>query len=449
MGNLWQIWMKLRSSLWLVPGIMLVLSIGMALVLVEVDTRIDPEWLSQFPTIFGLGADGSRGMLTAIGGSMLTVAALAFSLTLATIAQASSQYTPRILRLFLTDRLNQFVLGYFVSVFAYCLIVLRTIRSGDGEVTFVPSIAVVTGLLTALGGIVVLIYFIHHIADSLQVTNILYGVVNETLSSVERVFPEQLGKAAPEPERNEAQRHEKTGNWLKVPALDSGYIQTVNPDELCRFADENKLILKMRSGIGDFIVKDTEIVAIIFDHDNVAALDDDLIKRINSFYSIYHYRTIEQDVDFGIQQIVDVALKALSPGINDTTTAVNCIDYLGVILSSIAARRLPVSERVTDGKVRVIARIPCFDDYVQRAFDAIRSSANENYVIYVRMLESIALIYENTLLADRRAVLRVQVELIAQYAAQHLQAINEKQKVENKIKELSDKFYEVNRKIVV
>lgn len=439
MDKLWQIWIKLRSSLWLVPGVMLIVSAGLALLFVEIDTQVSQQWLNKYPTVFGLGADGSRGMLTAIAGSMLTVAALAFSLTLATIAQASSQFTPRILRLFLRDRINQFVLGYFVSVFAYCLLVLRTIRGGD-EGRFVPSIAVLFGLISAFGGIVVLIYFIHHIADSLQVTNILKGVARETLDAVERVFPEELGKAAPEEKREKAKRLRETKDWLQVPALESGYIQSVNTDDLLKFAEENKLVLQMKSGVGDFIVEDAALVSVIFDDGNIAALNEDLINRINDYFSVYHYRTIEQDVDFGIQQIVDIVLKALSPGINDTTTAVNGIDFLGVILSKIARRRLPVEERLTDGRVRVIARVPSFEAYVKRSFDVIRSNARENFSIYERLVESIDLIYQNTQENERRAVLRRQVELTARYAEQNLKSDYELQKIAEKIEEIQKLF---------
>ena len=141
MNRLNQVLVNLRSSLWFVPGIMILGSIALALVLVEIDSRTGEKWLSNFPLAFGLGADGARGMLTAIASSMLTVAALTFSLTLNAVSQASGQFTPRIIRNFMRDRANQFVLGFFVSVFAFCLIVLRTIRGAD-EVKFVPSLAV-------------------------------------------------------------------------------------------------------------------------------------------------------------------------------------------------------------------------------------------------------------------------------------------------------------------
>ncbi len=128
MNKLKQILSDLRASLWFVPGVLIIVSIALALGLIEIDSTVKAEWVEDYPRLFGLGSDGARGMLTAIAGSMLTVAALAFSLTLNAVTQASAQFTPRIFRNFMRDRANQFVLGYFVSVFVFCLIVLRTIR---------------------------------------------------------------------------------------------------------------------------------------------------------------------------------------------------------------------------------------------------------------------------------------------------------------------------------
>lgn len=159
MNKIKQLWAALCSSLWFVPIVMVFGSLALALILVEIDGGLDREFLAEYPRIFGAGADGARGMLTAIAGSMITVAGLTFSLTIASLATVSGLYTSRILRNFMRDRRNQFVLGSFVSIFAYCLVVLRTIRGGD-EGRFIPSLAVWFGLLLALLSIGVLILFI-------------------------------------------------------------------------------------------------------------------------------------------------------------------------------------------------------------------------------------------------------------------------------------------------
>src|SRR5919112_903673 len=152
MNRLRALWLNLNASLWFVPTLMVTGAILLAFALIFVDVRIEHDWLDKYPLLFGAGSDGARGMLTAIAGSMITVAGLIFSLTLSTLAQVSSQYTPRVLRNFMRDRANQLVLGFFVSIFVYCLIVLRTIRGGD-EGGFIPSLAVFFALVLAIASI--------------------------------------------------------------------------------------------------------------------------------------------------------------------------------------------------------------------------------------------------------------------------------------------------------
>ncbi|CAA9393963.1 MAG: FIG00949969: hypothetical protein [uncultured Pyrinomonadaceae bacterium] len=441
MNKLKQFLSDLRASLWFVPGVMIAFSIALAVGLIEIDSRVQPEWFDNFPRLFGLGADGSRGMLTAIASSMLTVAALAFTLTLSAVTQASGQFTPRIFRNFMRDRANQFVLGYFVSVFAFCLIVLRTIRGGD-ELKFVPSLAVMVGLALALGGILVLIFFIHHIADSLQITTILDNITLETKKSIERLFPEKLGEAASGDEKHEAWRAESVKNWTKIPAPVSGYVQSVDADGLLEYAAENNLLIRMRRGIGQFAGSGATLAEIApsseSDRKNVSRrekTENETIEKVAGFFTLDRHRTVEQDAGFGIRQIVDIALKALSPGVNDTTTAVECIDNLGEIVGEIARRRLPARVRSKDNVPRVLTFAPEFGDYVETAFDQIRASGKANQAIFERLLTTIQFVAERTSDKTRRNALRRQVELIGEYTEQTLETDYEKEKVRLKINE--------------
>ena len=160
-------WAQLTGTLWFVPGAIVVCMSGLAIGMIEFSARLDDEALRDFPRVFGASAESSRALLSAIAGAMITVAGLTFSLTMVAVTQASSQYTPRILRNFMRDRGNQVVLGVYVGIFAYCLLVVRTIRSGE-EGRFVPSLAVVFGIALAMGSVGVLIFFVHHIASSLS-----------------------------------------------------------------------------------------------------------------------------------------------------------------------------------------------------------------------------------------------------------------------------------------
>ncbi|MEO8072158.1 MAG: DUF2254 domain-containing protein [Acidobacteriota bacterium] len=428
-------WFALRSSLWFVPGLMIAGSIILALLLIDAESLVDREMLLKYPRLFGLGADGSRGMLTAIASSMLTVAALAFSLTLAALAQASAQYSPRILRNFMRDRINQFVLGYFVSVFAYCLIVLRTIR-GANDLEFVPALAVMGGLILAIGGIVVLIYFIHHIATSLQVSEIIGNIVDETREAVETLFPKEMGKPAEKPEKTEAQIIETYKYWRKIPAQASGYIQYVDTDQLTEWAQENGFIVKMERGIGQFVGKGAALVSLTGEEQSFKQkITDETEDEINNVFSINRYRTIEQDIGFGIRQIVDIALKALSPGINDTTTAVTCIDFLSIIISEIAGKQLPEPVRIKDGKICVLVKADDFRQYVETAFDQIRINGKANQAIFQRLLEALKFVAENTQKKNRLAIVGEQINLIGEFAEQTLQTEYEKKKVKVNLQE--------------
>ena len=444
MNKLKQFLSDLRASLWFVPGVMIIFSVALALILIEVDSTVKAEWLADYPRLFGLGADGSRGMLTAIASSMLTVAALAFSLTLNAVTQASGQFTPRIFRNFMRDRANQFVLGYFVSVFAFCLLVLRTIRGAD-ELKFVPSFAVLTGLALAVGGVLVLIFFIHHIADSLQITTILDNITDETKESIKKLFPEELGAAASGGEKREAWRAEDVKNWVKIPAPAPGYVQSVDADGLLEYAAENNLLIRMRRGVGQFAGSGATLAEIAPGAETAnknVRVGDEKIEEINRFFSLDRHRTIKQDAGFGIRQIVDIALKALSPGVNDTTTAVECIDNLGEIVGEIARRRLPAPVRSKDNVPRVLTLAPEFADYVETAFDQIRISGKANQAIFERLLATIMFIAECASGEKRRAPLRRQIELTSEYAEQTLETEYEKEKVRLKLNEAKKIFGE-------
>jgi uncharacterized membrane protein len=193
MHRLKQIWSDLRSSFWFMPSLIVAASIVLAVALIETDSAMGDRWLAQWPRLFGAGPEGARQLLSTLAGSMMTVMGITFSMTLVALALASSQYTSRILRNFMRSRVTQVTLGIFAGIFVYCLIVLRTIRGGAGEAEFVPSVAVFFAFLMALGGVGALIYFIHHIASSIQASSIIASVAEETMAAVDLLFPDKLG----------------------------------------------------------------------------------------------------------------------------------------------------------------------------------------------------------------------------------------------------------------
>jgi uncharacterized membrane protein len=351
---------------------------------------------------------------------MMTVVGVTFSMVLVTLALASSQYTSRILRNFMQDRVTQVVLGIFAGTFTYCLIVLRTIRGGDAS-GFIPSLAVTFGVVLAVGGIGALIFFIHHIASSIQASTIIASVADETLAAVDRLFPEKFGPTPADDDEDQSPLPLPERSWQGIPARVNGYIQGVDTATLLRFARDHKTIVRMERGIGAFVVQNTTLVSLA----RAVPPEPELIAELQAAYSIHRHRTVEQDAAFGIRQIVDMALRALSPGINDTTTAVMCVDYLTAILSRLAVRPIPSSRRHEEGELRVITIGPTFASLAGESFDQIRVSARGNVAVMLRLLDAIETLAGFTAGAGRRRALRAHTDWIAELAARTVESLHD------------------------
>jgi len=412
-----------------VPSLIVAVSIFLAVALVGVDFTGSEQWLARWPRVFGVGADGARGILSTIAGSMMTVVGVTFSMVLMTLALASSQYTSRILRNFMSDRVTQVVLGVFAGIFTYCLIVLRTIRGGEDGV-FVPSLAVSFSVVLAMGGIGILIFFIHHIAASIQAANIIAAVADETMLAVDRLFPERLGDGRVDDDEGVPLLPPlQAWIWQPVPARGNGFIQSLDNATLLRLARENKTIVRMERAIGEFVVHGTALASL--------AMEDppgkEIITALQAAYTIDRHRTVEQDSAFGIRQIVDMALKALSPGINDTTTAVMCVDYLSAILARLALRQTPSSFRYEERELRVIAKGASFESLLAESFDQIRSNAKGDVAIMLRMLGAIQTLASLTASPQRRQALRKQVQWIAELAERTLESTHDRERIDARL----------------
>jgi len=428
LNKLRQLLINLRSSFWFLPSLMVLGSIALAAALIEADSAGSDRWLTQWPRLFGVGAEGARQMLSTLAGSMMTVMGVTFSMILVALALASSQYTSRILRNFMRSRVTQVTLGIFAGIFAYCLIVLRTIHGGEAE--FVPSLAVFFAFFMALGGVVALIFFIHHIASSIQASSIIASIAHETIAAIDRLFPEKKTRG---PDKDEdldqvlQSLDERT--WYTVPAEVSGYIQLVGNDALLSLAYNWKTIVRMERGVGAFVVQNTALASLALTYPP----DQEMIAALNKAYSISRHRSVEQDPAFGIRQIVDMALKALSPGVNDTSTAVMCVDYLTAILARLACRQFPPSHRYDGEALRVITIVPTFDGLLAEALDQIRRSAEGNFTIMARMLGAIGTLASMTVSPDHRRALKEQVQWIAELADRSIASTHDRAQIKRRM----------------
>ncbi len=439
MNKLIQFWENLRSSFWFLPSLMVTVGVVFAVVLIEADSVTSDRWLNHWPRLFGVGAEGARLMLSTLAGSMMTVMGITFSMTLLALVLASGQYTSRILRNFMRNRVTQFTLGSFAGIFAYCLIVLRTIRSSGGVDEFIPSLAVFFAFIISLGGIGILIYFIHHIASSIQASNIIASVAHETNASIDQLLPEDPEHKLEQcPDEDAVQNQtidsldERT--WYPVPATVSGYIQSVNNNRLLHLAGASRSIVRMEQGIGDFVVQDTALLSLALTYPP----EQKTIDAFNAAYSIGRNRTVAQDPAFGIRLIVDIAIKALSPGINDTSTAIMCVDYLTSIMARLTCRQFPPVHHYEAETLRVIAIVPGFENLLVEAFDQIRANAEVNVAILVRMLGALDTIGSLTVRPRHLRALDEQLKCIAELTDRTIEATHDRARLERRLSEVRE-----------
>jgi uncharacterized membrane protein len=304
--------------------------------------------------------------------------------------------------------------------------VLRTIRGGD-EGSFVPSVAVLVGFVLAVVSVGVLIFFIHHIAGALQASTILDRVRRTTEHAIAELFPDDVNQPADHDSR-EPPSQASDVLWQPVVSEKTGYVQSFDADALRAFAREEGLIVRMEVSVGGFVTAGTPVVSIARSADATGRgpVGGDAIAgfvpRLNSLFAVNAHRTVEQDAAFGILQIVDIALKALSPGINDTTTAVTCIDHLGALIACLAPRQIAPRPLADGHDLRVIITGPTFATLVSLAFDDIRRNAAGNVTVLLRMFDAIQTAAQLTRDSDRRRVLAFHAELVAEVADRSVSA---------------------------
>ncbi len=391
-------WQRLRSSLWFLPTGMAALAAALAFILVGVDRAAPTDWLLKQAWVYTGGADGASAVLQTIAGSMITIAGVVFSLTLVALTLASSQFGPRLLRNFMRDTTNQVVLGTFVSTFLYCLLVLRTIRH-DTEALFVPHVSVTFGLVFALASLWVLIYFIHHVSTSIQADSIIARVSHDLSDAIDAQFPavRTITESAASAEPVHATwLDEKTHGSLPFTAPRDGYLQWVDIERLTGLAESRDLVLQGQRRVGQYVIEGGALLLVQPGH----RLDEDLSRRLRECFRLGDQRSDLQDAEFAVHQLVEVAVRALSPGVNDPFTAVSCVDRLGAALGQLATRPMPSGIHL-DGarRVRLVMPVSDFEGVADAAFNQIRQYARTDVAVTLRLLEAIAQV---AALADRR-----------------------------------------------
>ena len=352
-------------------------------------------------------ADAARQILTTIAAAIITVVGVVFSIILVTLTLASTQFGPRMLRNFIRDRGTQLTLGTFVATFVYAVLVLASIGVGSrGE--FVPHVSVTVTLGLMVVDLAVLIYFIHHTAVSIQLPQVIASIAADLADAIE-----EQGSGHPDPHPKDGPtatelvaRTEADGAVLLAPV--SGYLQYIQLQDLVRLATEADAVINLEYRPGHFIVQGHRFATVW--PPEAAPLVRQALGRA---HIVGPYRTLSQDVSFGIDQLVEIALRALSAAVNDTFTALTCIDWLGENLCKIVVQWHPARvHRDGRGFIRVIAAEPSYDRLVQRSFEKLRQSSLGQPAVMIRMLDALARIMAETTSEGQRRVLLEQAQMI-------------------------------------
>lgn len=379
-----------RGSYWFLPSIMVIAALGLAGGMIFVDTHAGADWMDGLPWLYAARPNGARQVLSVISGSMITVAGTVFSVTIAAVVYASGQYGPRLLSNFMGDRGNQVTLGTFIATFVYCLLILRTIRSedeagaGDG---FVPNLALLVGVGLVLCSIAVLIYFIHHVPRQLHINRVVEDIGDRLLADIDRRFPKRIGA----PADDQASQPDAPSNPVLVPASSTGYLQVVEEEALMAFAREHDLVLRLRRQPGDFVQAGRPIVEAW----PPERCPESAAAGLGQAFAVGSRRTALQDLRFLIDELVEIAGRALSPGVNDPFTALTCLDWLGAALSELAERDLPSPLRLDqDGVLRIVAPPETFEGFMARGFGALAQYCASDMVAalgFIRALGAVCL----------------------------------------------------------
>jgi uncharacterized membrane protein len=376
-------WQNVSRGFWFYPGVVALAFVGLAAGLVALDRGFGTDGIA---IVFDGDASAARSILSTTAGSLITVAGLAFSITVVTSQLVSSQFTPRAIRSFLGDRISQLLAGAFVGIFAYCLLVLRSLRDENESSTgFVPSLAVSVGILLGLVGLVLLLAFIHRITQLIKVENIAARIACEALASIESLYPEPYGEPAPE-DRELVARWEQESEPTVIRPERPGYVQSIALDKLQDVLG-GPACVHVVARPGDYVTE-TSPLARVWPAEEA---DDGPAKRLRRLFSVQSERDVADDAGFGVRQLADIALRAISPGVNDPTTAVTCIGYLQAIVERLAGRGFPTgARRLADSGTVIVTAGPSFDAFVREAFTEIGRYASSNARVAASLLDALA-----------------------------------------------------------
>jgi uncharacterized membrane protein len=405
-------WDAIRTSLWLIPALMFMIGIALGLALLEAEQRVTMSGGPMRWIAAGNGED-ARNLLSTLLGAVIAMAGIVFSITVVSLSLAANAYGSRLIRTFRSNRRTQVVLGMFMMTIVYLLLVLRSVR-GEADGPDVPHLAVAGGSALALVCVLALLAFMQGVATLLVADEVVRRVRTELDSAIDALPP--MDRCLPAPDMALPAGFEK--NATRIPLPREGYVQAVAYDEILAWAGRNAAIVRLDFRPGDFVVDGDRRVLVY-----PPPADPLLTRReIDRFIVSGQQRTPTQDLEFSIRHLVEVAVRALSPGINDPFTAMAVIDRLRGALARLCAHELP-SKTLTDasGAVRVSRDATSYGGAVDAAFNQIRQAGAGKPSVLIHLLTAIAGVAEHTRTKEHRAALHKHVHLVFSAAEREVQ----------------------------
>jgi len=398
----------LRTNLWLVPALLVVAAVGLFVITLLTDQAAFHGDLTLPTWVISGSADAARQILTTIAAAIVTVVGVVFSIVIVALTLVSTQFGPRMLRTFIRDRGTQLTLGTFVATFVYAVLALVSIGGPTPYGTFVPHLSITVTLALTVVDLAVLIYFIHHIATQIQLPEVIAGISADLSAAIEDYVG--AGAARPGDPHVAAVLASLPEEGGVVLASGSGYLQYIHRRTLLRIAERADAVIFLRYRPGHFLVQGSPLATVW-----PASAAPGVTRALTRAHLTGPFRTLAQDVSFGIDQLVEIAIRALSSSINDTFTGLTCIDWLSDSLCKVAGRWQPAQvHRDQAGAIRVITPEPTYDRLVQRSFEKIRQCSRGNPAVLIRLLDGLARIMERTTTEDQRRVLLDQASMIIQ-----------------------------------
>lgn len=398
---------QIRASAWTLPAACVIVAVGLSQLTLYMDTEFGESMFDSTAYLKIWTVASAQSLLSTIASSTLSLAGVAFSSIMVTMTLATQQFGPRLLRNFMKDRSSQLCLGVLMGTFVYCLFIIRGPRSEqDGD--FVPQLSTIVAMALAIASLFFFIHFIQHVLSTIQEERVLADAYSGLEKTIHNIFPSDVDAGEQErvPEPSE-------GTGWAVEAGKSGYIQAIDYEALTKIARQYDVVLWAVCRAGWFITARRTAVRVIQGGEDSLDTDKSFIQSIQKCIYVGSSRTPEQDFEYGIRQLVEVCLRALSPGVNDPFTAVDCIDYLGAALESVFARPLPGSIlRDGDGNIRVVKSVTEYSGLVCAAVDQVRQASRMDCAVSCQLLDMLQNVAKTAQLQEQQQVLLNQASLI-------------------------------------